>query len=76
LAAKNWLITVNPLAASGKANVGGSPNAWGLIALTNREVQLVRLRVANMMRLGFSKANARFLIDAPAGKGIMTPLLP
>jgi hypothetical protein len=28
LVAKNWPITVNPLAASGKANVGGSPNGW------------------------------------------------
>jgi hypothetical protein len=61
LGCENWLITVNPLAASGKANVGVRPNAWGLIILTNREVQLVRLRVANMMRLGFSKENARFL---------------
>jgi hypothetical protein len=43
---ENWLITVNPLAASGKANIGGTPNALGLIALTICEIQLARLRVA------------------------------
>lgn len=38
LGCENWLITVNPLAASGKANVR-NPNAWRLIGLTtNREV--------------------------------------
>jgi phage gp37-like protein len=25
---RNWLITVNPLADSGKANVGGSRDVW------------------------------------------------
>ena len=29
LGCENWLITVNLLAASGKANVGVRPNAWG-----------------------------------------------
>jgi hypothetical protein len=60
---RNWLITVNPLAASSKANVGGGLNAWPLIALSNRQVQLARLPVAeyNVMWLEFSKANARFL---------------
>jgi hypothetical protein len=57
---ENWLITVNPLAASGKANIGGTPNALGLIALTNCEIQLARLRVAQHDVAGFSKANARF----------------
>jgi hypothetical protein len=46
LGCENWLITVNPLAASSKANVGGGPNARPLIALSNREIQLARLHVA------------------------------
>jgi hypothetical protein len=60
LGCENWLITVNPLAASGKPNVGGTPNAWGLIVLRNREVELARLRVDQHDVAGFSTANARF----------------
>ena len=58
LGCENWLITVNPLAASGKANVR-NPNAWRLIGLpTNREVYSRAWECPNIMRLGVSKANA------------------